>query len=273
MAEDTVQALAHRWGAVLDGPFVESPTGRVGFGQRGSDRVVLKIPHPDEDEANSLAALLHFDGSGCVRVLDHDRRAMLLERAIPGRPLTELVLAGRDDEATSVLCDVAAALHRPDVPADDFPCIEDWGRELDYYRRSNDPTIPAAMVDRAIALFAELASSQGARRLLHGDLHHDNILYDERRGWLAIDPKGVVGESSYEFGAALRNPTKDITRFAVPSIIERRVQIICERTACDRDRLLGWTFAQGVLSAVWRVQGRRDPTRGLATAEAVLPLL
>ncbi len=121
---------------------------------------------------------------------------MLLERAVPGRPLTERVIAGRDDEATAILCDVMAALHRPELPAQNFPSIEDWGRELNDYRHSGDTTVPAVLLDRAIGLFTELAGSQGPRRLLHDDLHHDNILYDLRRGWLAITDHALrIGRS------------------------------------------------------------------------------
>jgi streptomycin 6-kinase len=134
-------------------------------------------------------------------------------------------------------------------------------------------TIPPDLIGRAISCFQDLASSQGPRRLLHGDLHHHNILFDDRRGWVAIDPKGVIGESAYEIGAALRNPTSDPAVFAVPSIIKRRISIVSERLALDPDRILRWAFAQGVLSAVWRVADGRDPRRGLATASAILPML
>jgi streptomycin 6-kinase len=90
-------------------------------------------------------------------------------------------------------------------------------------------------------MFAELAASQGPRCLLHGDLHQTNILWDEQRGWLAIDPKGVIGEPAYEFGAALRNP--DV------GLADRRIHIIAERTGLDRERVAGWAYAQAVLSA------------------------
>jgi streptomycin 6-kinase len=272
---EPLKSLARRWGTILTGSVRESPTGRVCFGRRGETDVVLKVPNPDSDETNAFTALLHFGGSGAVRVLEHDSGAMLLDRAMPGQHLTDLVVAGRDDEATAVLCDVVAALHRPDLAddvADRFPGIEDWGSELVSYRNDTG-IIPVSLVERAIAVFAELAGSQGPRRLLHGDLHHDNILYDDRRGWFAIDPKGVVGESAYEIGAALRNPTSDPARFAVRAIIERRIAIVRERLGFDPQRVLRWAFAQGVLSAVWRVADGRDPARGLETANAILPML
>jgi streptomycin 6-kinase len=86
------------------------------------------------------------------------------------------------------------------------PTVEDWGKGFDRYRASGDRRIPAELVKQAHHLYAELSSSQRDARLLHGDLYHDNILLDSGRGWLVIDPKGVIGELEYEIGASLPNP-------------------------------------------------------------------
>lgn len=122
-------------------------------------------------------------------------------------------------------------------------------------------------------LFNDLARSQQRRCSLHGDLHHDNVLFDTSRGWLAFDPKGVIGEPAYEMGAVLRNPTENPERFAVRAILETRAQIASDRRGLDCKRVLAWAFAQAVLSAVWSLEDGQDPERGLATAAAVLPLL
>jgi len=71
----------------------------------------------------------------------------------------------------------------------------------------------------------------------------------------------------------LRNPTENPELFAQPSIAARRAGIIAERLACDADRVLAWGFAQAVLSAVWALEDGAHPTRGLATARAIGPLL
>jgi streptomycin 6-kinase len=102
-------------------------------------------------------------------------------------------------------------------------------------------------VDTAERLFAELLASQAEPVLLHGDLHHFNILAAERQPWLALDPKGVVGEPAYEVGALLRNPSPD-----QPAHVQaRRVAQLAEALALDRERLLGWGVAQAVLSGWW----------------------
>ena len=256
--------VLERWGLVLDGAPMQSPTGCVAFAHRATDGqpVVVKVADPRLGEMLGVAALRHYQAKGSVAVLDHVDGMALLERACPGRPLSELVLAGRDDEATGHLCAVAAALHHPAPPAETagmvLPRVEDWGSAFTRYRRSGDESFPATLVERASALFAELGASQDSRRLLHGDLHHDNVLWDERRGWLAIDPKGVLGEPAYEFGAALRNPGSAPTLVASPAVADRRSQIIAERLGLDRRRVVAWAFAQAVLAAVWaREDGQR----------------
>jgi streptomycin 6-kinase len=102
--------------------------------------------------------------------------------------------------------------------------------------------------------FAELASSQRNARLLHGDLHHYNVLADSQRGWLAIDPKGVIGEPEYEIGAVLRNPHERPDLFISASAIERRLTRFAKRLNLDLQRALAWGFAQAVLSAIWSIE-------------------
>jgi streptomycin 6-kinase len=205
-----------------------------------------------------------------VRVLADEDGAVLLERAMSGQPLTAMVRDGRDDDAMRVICDVAARLHDAPPPDAGFPTIEDWGLGFDRHRRSGSTAIASAMLDRASSMYAELAASQRDRRLLHGDLHHDNILWDDARGWLAIDPKGVIGEPVYELGAALRNPGSE--RSLVVAAVARRCDIVAERFATDRQRVLGWGFAQAVLSAVWSIEDHESPAFALAVADAFAAL-
>jgi streptomycin 6-kinase len=274
-AGDTQTELAAamaRWQLVAEGPALDTLNGSVAFVRRDTERLVLKIIGSASDELQALPAYAHFAGRGAVRLLAQAGRALLLERIAPGHALTRKVADGDDDGASWILCDVMAALHGDAPPPAGLATVEDWGADFDRYRAVGGP-LPAALVDRAAAIFSDLCRSQGPRIVLHGDLHHDNVLRDARRGWLAIDPKGVIGERAYECGALLRNPTEDAARFADPAIIDRRVRIICERLGLDRARVLAWCFAQAVLAAVWAVQDGRVDRRGIVTAEATLPLL
>ena len=277
-----LERAARRWVVAIEGVPMHSPNGCVAYARRQTgEPVVVKVTAPRSDERRGWAALRHWDGRASVRLLDHADGVALIERALPGRPLSELVLAGRDDEATAQLCAVAAALHRlpppaaaPGVPS--FPSVADWGRGLERYRRSGAAVLPRALVDRAAHVFAELAASQAEPRLLHGDLHHFNILLDDARGWLAVDSKGLLGEPAYEFGAALRNPAGagyDPALYATPTVVERRSHIIAEQLGLDRRRLLAWAFAQAVLSAVWSWEDGEPPRDALIVARAILPML
>lgn len=267
-----VERLVRCWHLVADGEPLSTHSGWVGFYRLDDRPVVLKVPSPESDEGGSHRILRHYGGQGAVGLLDVAEDALLLERACPGDALSGLVAAGRDDEATQIVCETMKALARPPVLTD-LPTVEDWGKGFGRYRRSGDTTLPAGLVDSAEALFADLAASQGERFVLHGDLHHYNIVFDQNRGWLAIDPKGVIGELAYETGAMLRNPIEDESLFARRHIVERRIEIICNQMGFSPDRILGWAFAQLVLAVIWAIEDGHDPGRGLVTAQLLRSML
>jgi streptomycin 6-kinase len=107
--------------------------------------------------------------------------------------------------------------------------------------------------------------------LLHGDLHHWNILSARRSSWLAIDPKGVVGEPAYETGAWIRNPFPDLLRWQnAREVIVRRIDQFANELALDRDRIQSWSFYQAVLAAWWSYE-EGDPgwENSLAVADLI----
>ena len=220
-----------------------------------------------------LDALVRFDGQGSVRVLESDREqgAMLLERLSPGATLASLE---NDDEATAIAAEVMASLWKS-APAEHlFPTTNDWMRELGNLRRAfagGTGPLPRRLVERAEDLFAELSDDDVQAVVLHGDLHHDNILAAERRPWLAIDPKGVIGEPAYEVGAFLRNPTDRLLASARPGdVIARRIDSFSERLGFDRQRLRAFGFAQLVLSAWWAYEDHGDGWQSaIALAEVI----
>jgi streptomycin 6-kinase len=214
---------------------------------------VLKVARHGTDEWRSGEIAAAFGGSGVVRVYEHTDGAVLLERLSPGTRLAELSLNGRDDEATEVLASVIEAMS-PRVAVTGVPNVSEFAEAFDRYESSGDAQIPAGLVDAGGWVFSDLAESQAGPRLLHGDLHHYNVLLDSRRGWLAIDPKGVVGELEYEIGAALRNPFEMPGLLAEPSTIYRRIDCFATRLKLDAERSLAWAFGQAVLSAVWLVE-------------------
>jgi streptomycin 6-kinase len=262
------------WALTPEAPPVQTQTSVVQLVRRGAERLVLKlITHADE--AGQRAALAHFGGRGAVRLVDWDGTALLMERAQPGEQLVRLVRGGRDDEATVRAGEVMARLQAQSAPPPaGLRTVESWGRA---FARTGplaiERGVEPGLIDRAEASWAELSASQGPRVLLHGDLQHYNILSDARRGWLAIDPKGVVGEPAFEPGALLRNPVGELRLYASPQIIARRTALLCERLVLDPRRVLAWAFSQAVLSALWSIEDGGEPGQGVAMARACLPLL
>jgi streptomycin 6-kinase len=230
---------------------VHTATAVLAFGQRDRQPVVLKLARFPGEEWRSGPVLEAFGGRGVVRALEHAHGAVLLERLLPGTPLVDHGLD--DDEATAIIATVITRLS-PGAPPGTAPTVESWGTAFERCAAPDAASIPSELVAAAHATFLELCASQAATRLLHGDLHHANVLLDSRLGWVAIDPKGVVGELAYEAGAALRNPCGRPELFSTPATIRKRVDCFAHVLQLDATRILSWAFAQAVLAAIWALE-------------------
>ena len=250
-----VADCGRRWSLEVGPPFPELSQNYVAPARRADGTAaVLKLSFPEDLEFRTEAqALRLFDERGVARLLELEleRGAMLLERLEPGVPLETVE---DDEEAISIAADVLRRLWRP-APADHpFPLVSDWARGLMRLRRhfgGETGPLPAALVEEAEALFAELIPSQAEPVLLHGDLHHGNILAARRRPWLAIDPKGVVGEPAYDTGALLYNPTELLDAPRPGKVLERRIDQLAEELDLDSARVRGWGLSRAVLAAYW----------------------
>jgi streptomycin 6-kinase len=239
-----------------------TPHGRLPFNYRYVEPVrtragaaaVLKLGPPDDPEhEQELDALEWFAGRGGVRVLalDRPRGAALLERLQPGTQLRTLVPED-DERATGVAATVMRRLWRPPPARHRFPYVRDWGE---------------ALTGRPAAMYAELAGSMGEPVVLHGDLHHENILHSGD-DWIAIDASGVIGEREFETGALLRNPYPELLELPRPRrTLARRAAQLAEELALDHERIRAWAHAQAHLAAAWTVEEGEDPAYWLACAD------
>ena len=223
----------------------------------GGREVVLKVCFPDKEFFTEAQALRLFGGEGAVELLEVDleRGALLLERLEPGTPL---VTVANDEEATSVAAWVMRRLWREVPPGHQFPTVEDWARGFTRLRarfEGSSGPLPTTLVEHAEGLFAELLSSSTRAALLHGDLNYGNVLSAQREPWLAIDPKGVVGEPVYETGVLLRDPLPDLLERPRPDrVLARRVAQLAEELGFDPERIRSWGVAQAVLSSIWSLE-------------------
>ena len=270
---DRFEDRVREWRVVVD-QILETESSLIGFGTRRSQPVVLKLIRQPGDEWRSGEILDAFEGKGVARVYEYVESAVLLERLSPGNSLVGIAVNGGDDEATEILADVIQKMS-PRQLVKASVAVEDWAKSFERYSASGDYQVPKHLVDDGYQMYMELCGSQSSPRLLHGDLHHYNVLLDSDRGWLAIDPKGVVGEIEYEVGAILRNPYEKPELFARRSTVERRLKCLATRLNLDFGRALRWGFAQAVLSAIWTVEDGfavDAHNSGIVLAEVIRPM-
>lgn len=225
-----------------------------------SDAGVLKTSDRAEDTRRLGEVLRAFDGAAVVHPYEVVDRGVLMERLRPGYSAADLVARGRDDEATAVVADVIRRMSPREPPAG-TPSVMDLASAFRAYRSTGDRQIPPRLVDDAEHVYVELCETQRDTRLLHGDLHQQNILFDDVRGWVAIDPKGLVGEVAYEVGASLRNFIEAGMGVAPAATLKRRLEVFEQMLGLNRTRMARWAYAQGVLAAIWLVEdeGVVDP--------------
>ncbi|OQY45421.1 MAG: hypothetical protein B6242_10380 [Anaerolineaceae bacterium 4572_78] len=247
-----------RWNIDRIAPFLNLSFNYVAKATRtNGERVVIKIGVPCDELITEISALGIYDGRGSVRILDADKHkgVLLLELV---QPATRLSYLKDDRQATTIAANVMRKLWRPLPTHHPFPHVSKWATGLKKLRLHFDGTtgpLPSKLVEMAEVLFAELLDSMEDVVLLHGDLHHENILASNREGWLAIDPKGVVGEPAYEVGALLRNPIPILLSLPNPKkFFARRIDQLCDELELPRQRVLGWGIAQSVLAAWWCIE-------------------
>ena len=271
---ERIQQYARAWRLIVEDVF-ETETSAIAFVTRDNQPLVLKVVKQQGDEWHSGTILEAFAGNGVARVYEQTGGAVLIERLMPGNSLVNLVLNGKDEEATSILAAVIQKMSAAEVPRL-CATTQDWARGFDRYLASGDDQIPTDLVESGQRVYTDLCTSQRRVRLLHGDLHHYNVLYDSNRGWLATDPKGVAGELEYEVGAVIRNPFERPDLFASALTVERRLKQFTSILKLDFERALAWGFAQAVLSAIWEIEdgSQLDSTNpALRLAHVIQPML
>ena len=219
--------------------------------------VVLKLGIPIGELDKEQKTLNYFNGHGCVKLLAHEinKGAMLLQSINPGTTL-KTFFPDRDIQAIEKAARVMQKLHTQPISskdADIFPTINNWYSLLDTFKTNK---IPQKQLQKVQKLSRNLLSSQKELYVLHGDLHHENILFDELSDtWLAIDPKGVIGERACEIGPFIYNPLPELLQQSKPeNIIARRFDQFSTILIIDQQKLIDWSYTRAILAACWSLQ-------------------
>ncbi len=263
-ASDILDLYLVKWDLVADGELVFTTSSQLLPVRAGGAAAMLKVS-TDPQERVGGALMEWWDGVGAARVLAREGDVLLMERAAGTRSLAVMSRSGSDAEACRALCVAAQDLRasRPNSPPQLTP--------LD--ARFHDLAPAAArhggIMRRSATAARTLLSAPRDVAVLHGDLHHGNVLDFGDPGWLAIDPKGLVGERGFDYANLFCNPdlSDPVPPVAtLPDVFASRVALVADLAGLQRDRLLLWVLAWAGLSAAWIIDSGETPATSLNVA-------
>ena len=250
-----LENLAHTQGLTLLAPFEHLSFNYVlpVLGSKGEEWV-LKVSVPHDEFSREIHALKHFNGRGsaCLIAANPEEGWMLIERLLPGTRLVDVL---DEQQAIPIAVSVMQRLWSPVTEPQLFISLEKWLRSLEQLdtQVSLQQLVSKKLKDFVTSRAKELISNQGEPVLLHGDLHHYNILQHQSE-WLAIDPKGIIGEREFEIGAFLRNPLCVVEDPLETKELARNLDWVIDLTAFNRERVLSWCIIQAILCVCWYVE-------------------
>jgi len=266
-----IKEIENEWSLNAEKPFRNlsynyvAPCVRADGGE-----AVLKIALPlNNPEIFNEAKFLHMaDGSGAVKLLksDESRRAILLEKLSPGKNLKEVC---RLDEAKAVeiAITIMRRLLKKPPPDSAFRKVDEWFNN--FFEKAGGTNFPPECQNKARGFYEQLSSNATDKFLIHGDLHHENILSAGREAFLAIDPKGIVGDIGYEIAVFLNNHLWWLaSEKNLREKLNATVRRFSEAFEIEPPDLRKWAYAQIVLSAWWTFdENGENWGRELALAE------
>ena len=270
--DDLFRRLEARWDIRVTGLVEELSYHVVAFAE-GADGApyILKLGPPTPESLQEIAALSYYDGDGICRLLatDPEATAMLLERVQPGVSLWN---SQDDDLATRACADLLLQLWCPVDDESAFRSLHSWTRALPEYleRHPKDGPLPHDITQKSTILLEELLQEDNEPVLLHGDLHHGNILTATHQPFLAIDPKGIVGARAFDVTAFLRNPEGITQRSDFGRVLDRRITVFSERLELSPREIARWSYVECALSSCWYFRETGKSAQSTQTMAAAL---
>jgi|SRR5471030_95286 len=255
-----------QWNATPQGSYWVTPSSLLQPVVCQGQQAMIKISRT-LNEQRGAALMVWWQGHGAAHVLAQKGDAMLLERITGERSLTDMANAGLDDEVSTLFCSVASRLHTPRPTP--LPALISLAEAFSSLQRAAAER--QEIYKDAWGVAGALFNSPQDIHVLHGDLHHENILDGGVRGWLAIDPKGYQGERTFDFANLFCNPRP--RPVGSHERMDRQVALVCEAAALDSQRLLAWIFSWASLSSAWFLEDGESADIPLHVAQQARQLL
>lgn len=215
--------------------------------------IIVKLGLNNKALSKETQCLKAFESRATPKVIANKDNMIIMECAVPGITLKEY-FPWQETEATNILCNVIKDLHTAQIPiGHNFYHIKDLLQTLD-----KEIDIPNNILNKARRLRDKLLSTTTKEVLLHGDLHHDNILKNDH-GWMVIDPKGFIGDPAFETTAYICNPIPDLLHENNPTeIIIGRIQLCAKNLNIPEQRVKDWFYVKSVLCWAWSLEDKLD---------------
>jgi streptomycin 6-kinase len=214
----------------------------------GANPVVLKCSVNSSEIDYEKHALDEMKWLSCAKLIESGESFLILERIFPATKLSKILPKG-EEIATDIFIKTLSHILTLHSDKKGFDTIDSWVH-LIISQKDWHPEI-STQISKAIEKINILLVNKKNQVLLHGDLHHDNIVQNGL-DWVFIDPKGVVGEIEYEVGCFLRNPINQLSNNPdAQKVIENRINKISSKLNLDRERIKDWAFIQSVLAYIW----------------------
>lgn len=262
---DRVAECLERWRLLPSEPFLTATgPGTLPVRLPGGGDAVLKLAHPHRESEHEGLALRTWNGDGAVRLIDEDvsLHALLIERCVPGTPLSEV----GNERALAVLIDLLPRLWKP-ATSPPFRSLAAeaawWAADLRHRWEGAGRPFEERILDAALDALATLPATQGEPVLLHQDLHGDNVLRAQREPWLVIDPKPLAGERELGLAPIIRSAELGPER----RDLARRLDRLTAELGLDRQRARLWCVVQSV---AWSFDGGEHLPGHIAVARWLL---
>lgn len=260
-----------KWNLIVDGAPIQTPHSKLLPVLFDGKPAMLK--HLNEDEKLSAGVLKWWNGFGAALIFDQDEKTIIMERATGNRSIMRMSQTNQDDDACRIFCEVAKKLHSARTTKQPLLTVLSERFEI-LLRVANEH---GGILKKCSELATYLLASPQDQTILHGDFHHGNVLDFGKRGWLAIDPKGLLGERGFDFANIFNNP--DLAEPDTPVALKgecfaKRIELMSALAGLERQRLLMWVIAFAGLSASWYLRDRNSmASTPLQVAEQGIALL
>ncbi len=263
-----LQGYCKKWQLENPRKLAETATSHIYRVDSPKGDAALKIftPLGWEDERFGTQALIHFNGNAAVELFEYDEQAQLIE-FVDGEGLTQ---KAHEDEIDTlrIFCKGLNQIHSHNSSSLPLIQLKDRFKSLIDYRGSKNE-----MFNKAQIIANELLNHPLNKVVLHGDIHHENILFSSNRGWLFIDPKGLEGESTFDYLNILFNPMNVADDYFTTDKLTKRINLLSDFSGIPKDRMTQFAFCYGCLSSIWNLNEGIEAENSLKVTKNLESLL